>query len=173
MYLVPTWKNNGIPNFANRNSDVISFQQRNSQKNSNQNTQNLKWNWNSASNGGPRNETKIKIPNLAQLVTSISWVEGPFCAFWMLALDGNFTMPKLDFLCQNWWPWCLTGQYRGILVQWWHPVASSVALDLDLDLPYRVMCSESHQHIATAIKIACNRGTFVLCRRLLHLTNLS
>ncbi len=32
MYFVPTWKNNRIPNFANQNSNMMSFQHWNSQK---------------------------------------------------------------------------------------------------------------------------------------------
>ena len=36
-----------------------------------------------------------------QLVALMSWVEGPFCAFWMLALESDFTMPQLDFLRQK------------------------------------------------------------------------
>ncbi len=41
--------------FRNRNSNFSIFQQRNSTKKSNRNLRNLKWNRNSASNGGPRN----------------------------------------------------------------------------------------------------------------------
>jgi hypothetical protein len=42
----------------------------------------------------------------------MSWGEGPFRAFWMLASKSDFTMPQLDFLRRNWWPWRLPRQYR-------------------------------------------------------------
>ncbi len=45
----------GIPNFANQNSNFLTFQTSEFQKKTDRNLRNQKWNWNSASNGDPRN----------------------------------------------------------------------------------------------------------------------
>jgi hypothetical protein len=55
-----------------------------------------------------------------QLVALMSWVEGPFRAFWTLALKSDFTMPQLDFLRQNRWPWRPLGRYGANT----HPMAA-------------------------------------------------
>ncbi len=44
-----------------------------------------------------------------------------------------------------------------VLVQWWHPVASSEALDL----LHWVMCAVSYRHIAMTIEMASFVGVFV------------
>ncbi len=46
-----------------------------------------------------------------------------------------------------------------ILTQWWHPVASSEALDL----LHWAMCTVLYQHTATVVKIATFIGVFVDC----------
>ncbi len=62
MYLIPTWKNNRIPNYANQNSDLMSFQQQYSQKNPT-GIPESETNQNSASDGGPRNwNQKLEFP---------------------------------------------------------------------------------------------------------------
>jgi hypothetical protein len=63
----------------------------------------------------------------------------------------QFIMPKNDDhgIC--------LGNMEELLAQRWHPVASMVALDL----PCWNMRSESHRHIAMAIKMAPNGGTLV------------
>ena len=55
----------------------------------------------------------VAYPPVHTVVASsmMSWVEGLLCAFWTLASKIDFTMPQLDFLLQNWWPWCPLGQY--------------------------------------------------------------
>jgi hypothetical protein len=56
-----------------------------------------------------------------------------------------------------------------ILAQWWHPVASKVALDM----LHWAMHSELHRRIVMAIEMAQDRGTFVRHRHLFYLTNCS
>jgi hypothetical protein len=46
-----------------------------------------------------------------QLAALMSWVEGPLCAFWTLALKSDFTTQQLYYLRKNRWPWRLLGQY--------------------------------------------------------------
>ena len=46
-----------------------------------------------------------------------------------------------------------------MLAQWWHPLASSEALD-PLHWP---MCAVSYRRIAMAIKTACKVGVFIHC----------
>jgi hypothetical protein len=46
-----------------------------------------------------------------------------------------------------------------ILAQWWHPVASSIALDL----LHQVICAVLYQPTAAAIKTASFVGVFVDC----------
>ena len=52
--------------------------------------------------------------------------------------------------------WMLSEQ---VLAQWWHPVASSEALDL----LHWAMCAVTYRHIAMAIKTASKVGVFVDC----------
>ncbi len=66
VYWIPTsilfWNSK----FWNRNSDFLIFQQQNSTKNSDRNLWNQTWNWNSASDGGPRNwNQKLEFPTKA------------------------------------------------------------------------------------------------------------
>ena len=43
-------------------------------------------------------DISLGLPRLStQLVTLMSWGEGPFCAFWTLAAKSDFTTPQLDF----------------------------------------------------------------------------
>ncbi len=53
--------------------------------------------------------------------------------------------------------WCLLEQ---VLAWWWHPVASSEALDL----LYRAMRAVLYRRTAAAIKMASLFGTFFCCR---------
>jgi hypothetical protein len=52
--------------------------------------------------------------------------------------------------------WCLS---EWVLARWWHPVASSEALDL----LYRAMCAVSYCRIAMAIKTASKVGVLFDC----------
>ncbi len=56
------------------------------------------------------------------------------------------------------------GNMEQIFAQWWLPGASSVALDL----LHWLMPGSLLQCIRMAIKMACNRGTFVRHRRFYH-----
>ncbi len=56
-----------------------------------------------------------------------------------------------------------------MLAQWQCPVASEVAMDM----LHQVMCLALQQHIAMAIKMAHDGGSFVCHRRLFCLTNRS
>ena len=95
MYLVPTWKNNGIPNFANRNSNLMSFQQRNYKKKSrpeyseSETELEFRFWW-----GSLKLEPKIGIPNLACPPTPPRC-----CTTWTCPLHG-------------WWPKLATFQRR-------------------------------------------------------------
>ncbi len=88
-----------------------------------------------------------------QLFALMSWVEGLFCAFWMLALESNFTMPQHDFYAK-------IGISRGdmgqILAQWQYPVASRIAWDF----LYWGICSALHQRIVMASEMASEGGVF-------------
>ncbi len=69
----------GIPNFANQNSDFLTFQTLEIQKKNYWNLWNQKRNRNSASNGGPRNRNqKPEFPTKAHMCASffLSFVLG-------------------------------------------------------------------------------------------------
>jgi hypothetical protein len=74
--------------FWNRNSDFSIFQQRNSKKNSNRYLWNQKWNWNSTSDGGPRNRNrKSEFPTKVDTATTTRGARATaFTAFLVLAL---------------------------------------------------------------------------------------
>ena len=92
-----------------------------------------------------------------QLVALMSWVEGSFCAFWMLALEQQFHNTATSFFYTNIDDHDIRrGDMGWILAWWWRPVASKVALDL----PHWAMCSAQYRLIRMAIKMACESGAF-------------
>ena len=99
----------------------------------------------------------VVIDLFMQLVDSISWVEGPCCAFLTLASGSDFHnattrffTPTIDDhgICRGntWW----------MLARWWRPVAYRVALDL----PYWAMRSAPYRLIRMATKMARVAGQF-------------
>ena len=89
----------------------------------------------------------------------MSWVEGPFCAFWTLALESDFTTPQLDFFTPKIDD---HGVRRGdtgqILARWQRPVAPLEALDV----LHRAMHAVLHRRIRMAIEMAHEVGDFFL-----------
>ncbi len=96
-----------------------------------------------------------------QLLASISWKEGIFCAFWMLALESDFTMPQLDFLAKINDHGVHRDNTGWILAQWQLPMAFRVVIDL----LYWAMRSALHRRIVTAIKMTSKGGAFICYSR--------
>ncbi len=94
-----------------------------------------------------------------QLITLMSWVEGPFWGFnslKQLAVDLYFVSVFVYYnkIVNHGGRRWDTAQ---ALARWWHPVASSVAPDV----LHRAMCIVSYRCIAMAIKTASNPPVFL------------
>ena len=86
----------------------------------------------------------------------MSWVEGLFSAFLMLALESNFTTPQLDFYAKINDHGVRCGDTGWILARWQRPVASRVALDL----LYWAMRLAPYRLIGMAIEMASESAAF-------------
>jgi hypothetical protein len=98
-------------------------------------------------------------PVYVTCVAPMSWVEGPFRAFWMLASKSDFTTPQLILYANIDDHGVRWGNTGWIITQWQRPVASRVALDL----PHWAMRSEPYRLIHMAIEMASKAAAFFYC----------